>query len=75
MFGEIINVFFFKCTSFVCMYLPVCFLFFFVCVCWVCFVCLCVCVCLCCGVCVCVFVKKVSDGAQLGFPDPRTLDN
>ena len=52
------------------MYLPVCFLFFFVCVLGVCvFVFACV------VVCVCVFVKKVSDGAQLGFPDPRTLDN
>ena len=74
MFGEIINVFFFKCTSFVCMYLPVCFLFFF-CVCVGCVLCVCVFVFACVVVCVCVFVKKVSDGAQLGFPDPRTLDN
>ena len=55
------------------MYLPVCFLFFFVCV--GCVLCVCVFVFACVVVCVCVFVKKVSDGAQLGFPDPRTLDN
>ena len=74
MFGEIINVFFFQMYKF-CVYVFACVFFIFFCVCVGCVFCVCVFVFACVVVCVCVFVKKVSDGAQLGFPDPRTLDN